>query len=81
MSSPINLDAIRAVEVQHDPFDFFVVPDAVAQPNIDRIVEAYPDLTLATEEASAANPAFWERCGFTMAAADERYPVMRRALA
>jgi hypothetical protein len=44
VSSPINLDAIRAVEVQHDPFDFFVVPDAVAQPNIDRIVEAYPKI-------------------------------------
>jgi GNAT superfamily N-acetyltransferase len=43
-------------------------------------VEAYPDLTLRADGASAATPAFWERCGFTAAASDERYPVMRRAL-
>jgi GNAT superfamily N-acetyltransferase len=43
-------------------------------------VEAYPDLTLAAEEASAANPAFWQACGFELAASDERYPVMRREL-
>ena len=43
-------------------------------------VEAYPDLTLVSDEASAASPAFWEACGFTMAAPDERYPVMRREL-
>lgn len=43
-------------------------------------VEAYPDLTLGADEASAATPSFWERCGFHMAAADERYPVMRREL-
>jgi ribosomal protein S18 acetylase RimI-like enzyme len=39
--------------------------------------EAYPDLTLAVDEASTAHPRFWERCGFSMAIADERYPVMR----
>ena len=39
--------------------------------------EAYPDLTLAVDEASTAHPRFWERCGFIMAIADERYPVMR----
>ncbi len=43
-------------------------------------VEAYPDLTLAPDEASAAAPSFWEACGFALAAADERYPVMRREL-
>jgi GNAT superfamily N-acetyltransferase len=43
-------------------------------------VEAYPDLTLETEEASSASPAFWERCGFHLAADDERYPVMRLEL-
>lgn len=43
-------------------------------------VETYPDLTLSADEASAASPAFWERCGFHMAAPDERYPVMRREL-
>ena len=41
-------------------------------------VETYPDLTLAPNEASAATPAFWEACGFALAAADERFPVMRR---
>ncbi len=39
--------------------------------------EAYPDLTLGSDEASAASPHFWQACGFEMAAADERYPVMR----
>jgi GNAT superfamily N-acetyltransferase len=43
-------------------------------------VETYPDLTLAPNEASAATPAFWEACGFALAAADERFPVMRREL-
>lgn len=43
-------------------------------------VEAYPDLTLSPDEASAASPAFWEACGFHLAADDERYPVMRRGL-
>jgi GNAT superfamily N-acetyltransferase len=43
-------------------------------------VEAYPDLTLGADEASAANPAFWVACGFKLAAADERFPVMRREL-
>ena len=40
-------------------------------------VEAYPDLTLAADHASAAAPAFWETCGFSLVAQDERYPVMR----
>ena len=43
-------------------------------------VEAYPDHTLDTDEASSASPAFWERCGFHLAADDERYPVMRLEL-
>ncbi len=43
-------------------------------------IEAYPDLTLAPDEASAASPAFWLACGFLLAAPDERYPVMRRKL-
>ena len=43
-------------------------------------VEAYPDLTLSEDEASTAHPRFWERCGFRMAIADERYPVMRAEL-
>lgn len=44
-------------------------------------VEAYPDLTLAPDEASAAVPGFWAACGFVMAEPDERYPVMRLELA
>ena len=43
-------------------------------------IEAYPDLTLTVDEASAASPGFWEACGFALAAPDERYPVMRREL-
>jgi GNAT superfamily N-acetyltransferase len=43
-------------------------------------VESYPDLTLTADEASSASPAFWVRCGFHLAADDERYPVMRREL-
>jgi GNAT superfamily N-acetyltransferase len=43
-------------------------------------IEAYPDLTLEVDEASAASPAFWRACGFELAAPDERFPVMRREL-
>ena len=43
-------------------------------------IEAYPDLTLTADEASAASTRFWEACGFALAATDERYPVMRREL-
>jgi GNAT superfamily N-acetyltransferase len=43
-------------------------------------VETYPDLALGVDEASAATPAFWIICGFHLAAADERFPVMRRVL-
>ena len=43
-------------------------------------VEAYPDLTLAEAEASAAGPGFWHELGFATAVDDERYPVMRREL-
>ncbi len=43
-------------------------------------IETYPDQTLGADEASAASPAFWVRCGFATAAEDERYPVMRMEL-
>lgn len=43
-------------------------------------IEAYPDLTLRPDEASAGHPAFWLECRFEMVVDDERYPVMRRAL-
>ena len=44
-------------------------------------VEAYPDLTLSDDEASAARPAFWAACGFAVAVDDDRFPVMRLELA
>ena len=44
-------------------------------------VEAYPQIGATPDATSAATPAFWERAGFTIAAADERFPVMRRELA
>lgn len=43
-------------------------------------VEAYPTIGLAPEATSAATPAFWEGSGFVVAAADDRFPVMRREL-
>ena len=43
-------------------------------------VEAYPQVGAPPDATSAATPAFWERAGFVMAAADERFPVMRREL-
>jgi len=43
-------------------------------------VEAYPDLTRPLSETSAATPSFWLGCGFSIAAEDDRYPVMRMVL-
>ena len=43
-------------------------------------VEAYPQVGAPLDATSAATPAFWERAGFMLAAADERFPVMRREL-
>lgn len=43
-------------------------------------VEAYPDMTRPIDEVSAATPDLWIGCGFVIAAADDRYPVMRREL-
>jgi GNAT superfamily N-acetyltransferase len=43
-------------------------------------VEAYPEVGPAPDATSAATPAFWERAGFTVVVADERYPVVRREL-
>jgi ribosomal protein S18 acetylase RimI-like enzyme len=43
-------------------------------------VETYPELGARPETTSAATPAFWESVGFVVAAADERFPVMRREL-
>jgi len=43
-------------------------------------VEAYPEIGPAPDATSAATPAFWERAGFTVVVADDRYPVVRREL-
>ncbi len=44
-------------------------------------VETYPEIGARPDATSAATPAFWESVGFVFAAADERFPVMRRDLA
>lgn len=44
-------------------------------------IEVYPDLTQPPDATSGAVPAFWERCGFALVVADERFPVLRRELA
>lgn len=43
-------------------------------------VEAYPEIGPAPDATSAATPAFWERAGFSVVVADDRYPVVRREL-
>jgi GNAT superfamily N-acetyltransferase len=43
-------------------------------------VETYPEVGARPDATSAADPAFWEGLGFTVAAPDERFPVMRREL-
>jgi GNAT superfamily N-acetyltransferase len=44
-------------------------------------VETYPERGAKPNATSAATPAFWEHLGFEVAAADDRFPVMRRELA
>jgi ribosomal protein S18 acetylase RimI-like enzyme len=43
-------------------------------------VEAYPEPEAKPEATSAANPAFWQACGFDLAIDDPRFPVVRREL-
>ena len=43
-------------------------------------VEAYPEPEARPDTTSAANPAFWQACGFDLAIDDERFPVVRREL-
>ncbi len=43
-------------------------------------VETYPQVGAKPNATSAADPAFWQGLGFTVAAPDERFPVMRREL-
>jgi GNAT superfamily N-acetyltransferase len=44
-------------------------------------VEVYPEVGARLEATSAAQPGFWERLGFHVAAPDGRFPVLRRELA
>jgi ribosomal protein S18 acetylase RimI-like enzyme len=44
-------------------------------------VETYPEVGTEPDATSAATPDFWISAGFVVAAADERFPVMRRELA
>ena len=44
-------------------------------------VEAYPEPEAREDATSAANPAFWQACGFDLAIDDDRFPVVRRELA
>ncbi len=43
-------------------------------------VEAYPAVGAEPDATSAATIGFWECCGFGVAAADDRFPVVRREL-
>ncbi|MEZ0240477.1 MAG: hypothetical protein ACAH65_06735 [Chloroflexota bacterium] len=43
-------------------------------------VETYPEVGARPDATSAATPAFWLTLGFEVAAADERFPVLRRSL-
>ena len=43
-------------------------------------IEAYPERRTRPDATSAATPEFWLAAGFTIAVADERYPVLRREL-
>jgi GNAT superfamily N-acetyltransferase len=43
-------------------------------------VEVYPEVGADPDATSAAQPGFWTRLGFLVAAGDERYPVLRREL-
>jgi hypothetical protein len=43
-------------------------------------VETYPEVGAKPNATSAATPAFWVNLGFTVAAPDDRYPVLRREL-
>ena len=43
-------------------------------------VETYPEAGARVDATSAAFPGFWERTGFAMVVADDRFPVMRREL-
>jgi ribosomal protein S18 acetylase RimI-like enzyme len=44
-------------------------------------VETYPATGASEDATSGATPAFWIAAGFAVAAADDRFPVMRRDLA
>jgi len=43
-------------------------------------VEVYPEVGADADATSAPEPGFWTRLGFETAAADDRFPVLRRTL-
>ena len=43
-------------------------------------VEAYPEAGARPDATSGATPGFWQTAGFSLAVADERFPVVRREL-
>ncbi|MDP9481744.1 MAG: GNAT family N-acetyltransferase [Chloroflexota bacterium] len=43
-------------------------------------VEAYPEAGARPDATSGATPAFWQTAGFSLAVADEHFPVVRREL-
>jgi hypothetical protein len=43
-------------------------------------VEAYPEVGSKEDATPAARPVFWIRAGFSLAVANDRYPVVRREL-
>ena len=43
-------------------------------------VETYPEMGARPDATSAATPGFWETVGFSVAASDDRFPVLRREL-
>ena len=43
-------------------------------------VEVYPEVGADADATSAAQPGFWTRLGFQVAAPDDRFPVLRREL-
>lgn len=43
-------------------------------------VETYPEVGAREDATSGATPAFWQSVGFVVAAADDRFPVLRREL-
>lgn len=44
-ATSLDLGALEAMALQHEPFDFIVVPDFVRRGALDAIIRDYPDIT------------------------------------